>query len=51
MADGRRGSMINLLTKIDDDTFTWQSVNRVIEGEAQPDVHEVRVVRLPPNIQ
>lgn len=51
LRDGSPASATHIVTKIDDDTFTWQSRNRVIAGEAQPDVEEVRVVRLPPKPQ
>ena len=51
LRDGGDASATHVITTIDDDTFTWQSVNRVIDGEAQPDVHEVRVIRLPPNVE
>jgi hypothetical protein len=30
---------------VDDDTFTWQSINRVAGGELLPNVDEVVVVR------
>ncbi len=48
LRDGSHGSATGIITMIDDDTFTWQSRNRVIDGEAQDDIEEVRVVRLPP---
>ena len=46
MADGRRGSMINLLTKIDNDTFTWETVSREIDDELLPNIEPVTVVRV-----
>lgn len=46
MADGRRGSMINLLTKIDDDTFTWETVSREVDDELLPNIEPVTVVRV-----
>jgi hypothetical protein len=51
LADGSEGSATNIITRIDDDTFTWQSVNRVVDGQPEPDVEEVTVIRLPPEPQ
>ncbi|MFZ5828809.1 MAG: YybH family protein [Planctomycetota bacterium] len=45
LPDGSKSSSVNIITKVDDDTFTWQSVNRVVGGELQPNVDEVVVVR------
>jgi uncharacterized protein (TIGR02246 family) len=44
-ADGSKSSAVNILTEVDQDTFTWQSVNRVAGGEMLPNVDEVVVVR------
>ena len=32
---------------IDDNTYTWRSVNRIVGGALQPDIDEVTVVRKP----
>jgi len=48
MRDGSHASATSIMTKIDDDTFTWQSVNRVSGDENLPDVEPVTVVRVPP---
>jgi len=45
LSDGSKGGAINVLTKLDDDSFTWKSVNREMNGELQPDVEEFTVVR------
>jgi uncharacterized protein (TIGR02246 family) len=45
LPDGRKSSGVNILTKVDDDTFTWQSVQRVVDGELLPNVDDVVVVR------
>ncbi len=45
LPDGRKTSATNLLKKIDDDSFTWQSINREADGELQPNIDEVLVVR------
>ena len=47
LADGSRTSAVNILTYIDDDTLTWQSINREVDGEMLPNVAEVQVVRAP----
>jgi hypothetical protein len=47
LPDGKLGSATNLIRPIDDDTYTWRSVNRVIGGALQPDIDEVTVVRKP----
>jgi hypothetical protein len=49
LADGGRASATNILTRIDDDTATWQSVNRSVDGELLPNVPEVPIVRTPSN--
>ncbi len=45
LPDGRKTSATNLLKKIDDHSYTWQSINRVADGELQPNVDEVLIVR------
>lgn len=45
LATGERASAINVITRIDDDTIGWQSTNREIAGELQPNIPEVKVVR------
>jgi uncharacterized protein (TIGR02246 family) len=43
--DGSKTSAVNIFTYVDNNTFTWQSVNRVSGGELLPNVDEVTVVR------
>jgi uncharacterized protein (TIGR02246 family) len=45
LSDGRKSSSVNIFTYVDDNTHTWQSVNRVAGGELLPNVDEVVVVR------
>ncbi len=45
LPDGTKSSSVNIITYVDDDTFTLQSVNRVAGGELLPNVDEVVVVR------
>jgi uncharacterized protein (TIGR02246 family) len=45
LPDGRTGSMVNIITRIDDDSFSWQSVGREVGGELLPNIDPVVVVR------
>ncbi|MDZ4657213.1 MAG: SgcJ/EcaC family oxidoreductase [Bythopirellula sp.] len=45
LSDGRKTSATNVLKKIDDDSYTWQSINRQADGELLPNVEEVMIVR------
>lgn len=45
MNDGARASSINIITMVDDNTIRWQSIGREVDGELQPDVGPVTVVR------
>jgi uncharacterized protein (TIGR02246 family) len=45
LPDGNRTSAVNIVTFLDNDTMTWQSVNRIAAGEILPNVDEVIVVR------
>jgi hypothetical protein len=44
-SDGKKMSSVNIITYVDDNTFTWQSVDRSMDGELLPNVDEVTVVR------
>lgn len=46
LPDGGKSSQINVMTKLDDNTFTWQITNREIDGVVQPNTEEVVVVRV-----
>ncbi|WP_437223011.1 YybH family protein [Planctomicrobium sp. SH661] len=46
-ADGRKSSAVNIMKQIDQNTMSWQSVNRVTGGELLPNVDETIVVRQP----
>jgi hypothetical protein len=48
LADGARASALNVYTYVDADTIRWQSTNREIAGELQPNIPEVTVVRQKP---
>lgn len=45
LPDGRKASAVNVVTFVDDDTMTLQSVARSIDGEIQPNIDEVVIVR------
>jgi hypothetical protein len=47
LPDGSRSSAVNIMTRVDDDSFTWQSVQREVDGDILPNVDEVLVVRKP----
>ncbi len=43
--DGLKASSVNVITRIDDNQFKWQSVSRTADGELLPNIDEVVVVR------
>ena len=45
LSDGRKSSMENIIRVIDNDTYTWESVNREIDGELLPNIEEITVIR------
>ncbi|MFG0289393.1 MAG: YybH family protein [Rhodopirellula sp. JB044] len=45
LPDGRVSTSTNILTYVDNNQFTWQSVNRVVGGQLLPNVSEVVVKR------
>ncbi|HEY4234529.1 MAG TPA: nuclear transport factor 2 family protein [Lacipirellulaceae bacterium] len=45
LPDGSKTSGTNIVTHLDDNSFKWESVNREIDGELQPNVDPVIVVR------
>jgi uncharacterized protein (TIGR02246 family) len=47
LPDGSRSSAVNVMKKLDDNSFSWQSVQRSVNGDMLPDVEEVIVVRKP----
>ncbi|MFO0820858.1 MAG: SgcJ/EcaC family oxidoreductase [Pirellulales bacterium] len=46
LADGRSLSETNILRRINQDTFTWQSVARSLDGREFPDLPPVKVSRI-----
>ncbi|HEY6564826.1 MAG TPA: SgcJ/EcaC family oxidoreductase, partial [Pirellulaceae bacterium] len=47
MPDGTRNSAVNILKYVDDDTCTWQSIDREADGEMLPNIDEVVLKRVP----
>jgi uncharacterized protein (TIGR02246 family) len=47
LPDGSLSSSVNVITRVDDDSFTWQSIQREVNGDILPNVDEVLVVRKP----
>jgi hypothetical protein len=47
LPDGNRSSAVNIITPVDENSFTWQSINREVAGDILPNVDEVLVVRKP----
>jgi uncharacterized protein (TIGR02246 family) len=45
LPDGGKATSTNIMTYVDDNSFKWESVNREIDGELQPNVDPVMVVR------
>ena len=44
---GKRASSINVITPVDKDSFTWQSIGREVDGELLPNTPKVTIVRKP----
>jgi hypothetical protein len=38
---------VNIIRKLDNDSFTWRTVQRSVGGDMLPDVEEVTIVRKP----
>ncbi len=47
LADGGRASAVNVIHRVDDNTYTWSSTNRDVDGEMLPDVDDIKMVRVP----
>ena len=45
LADGRKASMLNVIKPVDQNSFTWQTVERTAGGELLPNIDEVLIVR------
>lgn len=45
LSDGSQGSATNIYTPVDENTFEWRSVDRVLDDEAQEDIAPIAVHR------
>lgn len=45
LRDGSEVSATNIVTKIDNDTFTFESRKRILDGQNQPDIEPVQIIR------
>ena len=46
LPDGSRSTAENVLTKVDDKKFTWESQNRTLNGEPRPSLDKIEVQRV-----
>jgi uncharacterized protein (TIGR02246 family) len=49
LPDGSRATAEHVLTKIDDQKFTWESQDRTVNGDLEPSLEKVEVRRVPEN--
>ncbi len=47
LADGGKTTATQIYTHVDANSFTWQAVDRTVDGEVQPNIDEVLIVRKP----
>ncbi len=46
LADGRTLAETNVLRRVNDDTFTWQSINRMLDNAELPDLPPTKITRI-----
>jgi uncharacterized protein (TIGR02246 family) len=46
LPDGAKASAVNMIHPIDQNSFTWSSTNREVDGEKLPDVEDIKMVRV-----
>jgi uncharacterized protein (TIGR02246 family) len=46
LRDGKKLAATNVITRVDADSVTWQSVNRTLDGNALPDTPVIRMKRV-----
>ncbi len=44
--DGSESAAVNILTPLDGNSFTWQSIKRTLDGVSLPDMPPVKIVRV-----
>jgi uncharacterized protein (TIGR02246 family) len=47
LPDGRKAAEVNVIKPVDNDSFTWQTIQRSVDGDILPDVEEITIVRKP----
>jgi uncharacterized protein (TIGR02246 family) len=45
LPDSRKASATNIYTPVDDNTITWKSIGRSVDGQFLPNIEEVKIVR------
>jgi uncharacterized protein (TIGR02246 family) len=45
--DGSQSTSQHVITKVDDNKYTWESINRARDGEVLPNLDKIEVVRTP----
>jgi uncharacterized protein (TIGR02246 family) len=48
LPDGRKGSSMNIMKVLDDQTVSWQITGRDVDGEILPNLPEVKITRVKP---
>ena len=48
LRDGSQSTSVNIATPTDANSFTWQSINRTLDGVRLPDVPPAKLVRVQP---
>ena len=48
LRDGSQSTSVNVVTPLDANSFTWQSIQRTLDGVSLPDVKPVKIVRVQP---
>jgi len=43
--DGRTATMVNVMKQVDDNSFSWQTIDRTAAGELLPNIDEIVIVR------
>ena len=49
LPDGGHSTADNIITRVDDNTFTWESQNRTLDGELRPSIEKIEVQRVSQN--
>jgi uncharacterized protein (TIGR02246 family) len=47
LPDGGKAAEVSIIKRVDDNSFTWQRVQRSVDGAMLPDIEEVTIVRKP----